>query len=217
MARAIAGLVGHYDGEITLRGEELPTGTRQRTTAHRQDLQYIFQSPFASLNPRRTIGQSQSVPLDTSGILPKDQRRAVVEETLEAVQLDASFYDRRPGDLSGGERQRAAIARALVNAPSVMVCDEITSALDVSVQASIVALLRTLRAERDLALLFVTHNIALSRHIADNLAVLNKGKIVDYGPAAQVVANQTHEYTRAKIADGPEIRRVCGWRGALTW
>lgn len=205
MARAIAGLVGHYDGEITLRGEELPTGTRQRTTAHRQDLQYIFQSPFASLNPRRTIGQSLSVPLDMSGILPKDQRRAVVEETLEAVQLDASFYDRRPGDLSGGERQRAAIARALVNAPSVMICDEITSALDVSVQASIIALLNYLRESRGLTMLFVTHNITLARHVATRIAVLNDGVIVDHGTVDEVLENPTHSYTKSLLANIPHL------------
>jgi len=119
------------------------------------------------------------------------------------VRLGRSFYHRRPGDLSGGERQRAAIARALVNAPSVLVCDEITSALDVSVQASIIGLLRTLRAERQLAMLFVTHNIALSRHIADNLAVLNKGVIVDYGSADAVLENPQHEYTKSLIADVP--------------
>ena len=132
-------------------------------------------------------------------------RKAQVEEALDAVRLGRSFYHRRPGDLSGGERQRAAIARALVNQPSVLVCDEITSALDVSVQASIVGLLRTLREEHHLAMLFVTHNIALSRHIADNLAVLNKGVIVDYGPTGSVLENPTHEYTRTLIADVPKF------------
>lgn len=205
LARAIAGLVGDYDGSVKLRGEELPTTTRQRTTAHRQDLQYIFQSPFASLNPRRTIGQSLSVPLDMSGILPKNQRREVIEETLEAVQLDASFYHRRPGDLSGGERQRAAIARALVNAPSVMICDEITSALDVSVQASIIALLNYLRESRGLTMLFVTHNITLARHVATRLAVLNDGVIVDHGPVDEVLENPSHDYTKSLLANIPQL------------
>ena len=205
LSQCVAGLNDDYTGQVRLRGTELARSTRKRTNEQRVGIQYVFQSPFSSLNPRRSIGQSLTVPLEMSGDGTAASRKAVVEEALDSVRLGRSFYHRRPGDLSGGERQRAAIARALVNAPSVMVCDEITSALDVSVQASIVALLRTLRAERDLAMLFVTHNIALSRHIADNLAVLNKGKIVDYGPTAQVLENPTHEYTRALIADVPKF------------
>lgn len=206
LARSIAGLLHHYEGTVKLRGEQLATGTRKRNLAQRQDLQYIFQSPYASLNPRRTIGQSLSVPLDMSGILPKKQRRAVVEETLEAVQLDASFYNRRPGDLSGGERQRAAIARALVNAPSVIICDEITSALDVSVQASIIALLNYLRESRGLTMLFVTHNITLARHIATHIAVLNEGDLVEYGTVDKVLDNPTHEYTKSLLANIVELK-----------
>ncbi|WP_209371703.1 ABC transporter ATP-binding protein [Brevibacterium renqingii] len=205
LSQCVAGLNDDYTGSVRLRGTELARSTRKRTNEQRVGIQYVFQSPFSSLNPRRSIGQSLTVPLEMSGDGTAASRKAAVEEALDSVRLGRSFYHRRPGDLSGGERQRAAIARALVNAPSVMVCDEITSALDVSVQASIVALLRTLRAERQLAMLFVTHNIALSRHIADNLAVLNKGKIVDYGPTAQVLENPSHEYTRALISDVPKF------------
>lgn len=205
LSQCIAGLNDDYKGSVRLRGTELARSTRKRTNEQRVGIQYVFQSPFSSLNPRRSIGQSLTVPLEMSGQGTAASRKATVEEALDSVRLGRSFYHRRPGDLSGGERQRAAIARALVNAPSVMVCDEITSALDVSVQASIVALLRTLREERQLAMLFVTHNIALSRHIADNLAVLNKGKIVDYGPTASVLEDPSHEYTRALIADVPKF------------
>lgn len=205
LARSIAGLVRHYDGDVRLYGETLAHGTRQRTLEHRQQLQYVFQSPYASLNPRRTIGQSLCVPLDMSGRLPKEERRGLVEETLEAVQLDGSFYHRRPGDLSGGERQRAAIARALVNAPSVMICDEITSALDVSVQASIIALLNYLRESRGLTMLFVTHNISLARHVATHIAVLNKGEIVDHGTVDEVLENPSHDYTKTLLANVVEL------------
>ena len=201
LSQCVAGLNDDYKGSVRLRGTELARSTRKRTNEQRVGIQYVFQSPFSSLNPRRSIGQSLTVPLEMSGQGTAASRKATVEEALDSVRLGRSFYHRRPGDLSGGERQRAAIARALVNAPSVMVCDEITSALDVSVQASIVALLRTLREERQLAMLFVTHNIALSRHIA----VLNKGKIVDYGPTAQVLEDPSHEYTRALIADVPKF------------
>ncbi|WP_429860970.1 ABC transporter ATP-binding protein [Brevibacterium spongiae] len=205
LSQCVAGLNDDYQGSVKLRGTELARSTRKRTNEQRVGIQYVFQSPFSSLNPRRSIGQSLTVPLEMSGQGTAASRKAAVEEALDSVRLGRTFYHRRPGDLSGGERQRAAIARALVNAPSVMVCDEITSALDVSVQASIVALLRSLREERQLAMLFVTHNIALSRHIADNLAVLNKGKIVDYGPTASVLEDPSHEYTRALIADVPKF------------
>jgi peptide/nickel transport system ATP-binding protein len=190
---------------VQLRGEELANSTRKRSLAHRQEIQYVFQSPFSSLNPRRTIGESLSVPLEMSGRQPRSQHRETVEDALDAVRLGRSFYDRRPGDLSGGERQRAAIARALVNAPSVLVCDEITSALDVSVQASIVGLLGTLRAERGLSILFVTHNITLARHVSGHIAVLNKGVIVDRGTVDEVLENPTHAYTQALLADIPQL------------
>ncbi|EFK54057.1 ABC transporter ATP-binding protein [Corynebacterium genitalium ATCC 33030] len=205
LARSIAGLNPGYTGDVLLRGKELAHSSRDRTLEHRKDVQYIFQSPFSSLNPRRTIGESMSVPLIMAGELSRDEQRAIVEETLEAVQLDRSFYDRRPGDLSGGERQRAAIGRALVNAPSVLVCDEITSALDVSVQASILQLLAELRYERGLSLLFVTHNIALARHIATRVAVLNKGVIVDDGPVDDVLDNPLHDYTRSLLTNIPSL------------
>ncbi|SMX89720.1 ABC transporter ATP-binding protein [Brevibacterium antiquum] len=205
LSRCVAGLNDDYSGAVALRGTELAKSTRKRTNGQRVGIQYVFQSPFSSLNPRRSIGQSLTVPLEMSGEGTAASRKAKVEEALDSVRLGRSFYHRRPGDLSGGERQRAAIARALVNEPSVLVCDEITSALDVSVQASIIGLLRALRKEHQLAMLFVTHNIALSRHIADNLAVLNKGKIVDYGPTAQVLENPQHEYTRTLIADVPKF------------
>ncbi|WP_258771955.1 ABC transporter ATP-binding protein [Brevibacterium aurantiacum] len=205
LSRCVAGLNDDYSGSVRLRGQELAKSTRKRTNEQRVGIQYVFQSPFSSLNPRRSIGQSLTVPLEMSGEGTAASRKAKVEEALDSVRLGRSFYHRRPGDLSGGERQRAAIARALVNQPSVLVCDEITSALDVSVQASIIGLLRTLRKEHQLAMLFVTHNIALSRHIADNLAVLNKGTIVDYGPTAEVLEAPKHEYTRTLIADVPKF------------
>lgn len=205
LSRCVAGLIDDYGGTVSLRGTDLAPSTRRRTNDQRQEIQYIFQSPFSSLNPRRTIGQSLTVPLEMSQKLPAGQRRGVVEEALESVRLGRSFYDRRPGDLSGGERQRAAIARALVNAPSVLVCDEITSALDVSVQASIIALLNQLRSERGLALVFVTHNITLARHISDHVVVLNQGMIVDSGPVDAVLEDPTHDYTKQLLSNVPTL------------
>ncbi|MGJ7538768.1 ABC transporter ATP-binding protein [Brevibacterium luteolum] len=205
LARSIAGLNDGYTGDVIYRGETIARSTRQRSIGQRTDIQYIFQSPFSSLNPRRTIGESLAVPLEMAGGLSAAQRRDRVKDALDAVRLGRQFHDRRPGDLSGGERQRAAIARALVNMPSVLICDEITSALDVSVQASIISLLRTLQDERGLAMLFVTHNIALARHIASRVAVLNGGRIVDDGPVDMVLENPQHTYTQELLTNVPSL------------
>ncbi|HEX7352693.1 ABC transporter ATP-binding protein [Brachybacterium sp.] len=205
LSRAIAGLLDQWSGSVTYRGEELPRSTRQRSLSQRQDIQYVFQSPFSSLNPRRTLAQSLAVPLEMSGELGAAERRERVHEALDAVRLGRAFADRRPGDLSGGERQRAAIARALVNMPRILVCDEITSALDVSVQASIIDLLSRLREERGLSMLFVTHNIALARHIAERVAVLDHGVIVDDGPTGRVLTSPSHAYTRKLLENIPTL------------
>lgn len=203
LSRCIAGLNSNYTGIVELSGAELAHGTRERSAENRSRIQYIFQSPFSSLNPRRTIAESVGVPLQMGGISDRKKRRALVLEALDQVRLGQRYMDRRPGDLSGGERQRAAIARALVNAPSVLVCDEITSALDVSVQASILDLLRTLQSETGMSMLFVTHNIALARHISQRLAVLQKGKIVDIGTTEEVLTNPRHSYTQELLANVP--------------
>lgn len=204
-ARCIAGLNDSYTGSVSLDGQTLQPATRQRSAEERHRIQYVFQSPLSSLNPRRTIGESVEVPLHMSGALTRRQRRVLVLEALEQVQLTASFIDRRPGELSGGERQRAAIARALVNAPSVLVCDEVTSALDVSVQASIIDLLRTLQLDTGMAMVFVTHNIALARHISQRLAVLHAGRIVDIGTTDEVLENPQHSYTRELLTHIPAL------------
>lgn len=143
------------------------------------------------------------MPLQMAGVGDRKARRAKVLAALDQVRLGKTYLDRRPGELSGGERQRAAIARALVNAPSLLVCDEITSALDVSVQASILDLLRTLQSETGMSMLFVTHNIALARHISQRLAVLQKGRIVDLGTTEDVLSNPRHSYTQELLANVP--------------
>ncbi|MBG0738533.1 ABC transporter ATP-binding protein [Paeniglutamicibacter antarcticus] len=205
LARCLAGLNDRYQGNVSLSGTQLQPGARQRSITERQRIQYVFQSPFSSLNPRRTIGESVAVPLQMAGQDSGRQQRAKVLEVLDQVKLGAGYIDRRPGELSGGERQRAAIARALVNAPSVLVCDEVTSALDVSVQAAIIDLLRTLQVETGMAMLFVTHNIALARHISQRMAVLQKGRIVDVGPTDDVLDHPQSDYTRELITNVPTL------------
>ncbi|GLB65942.1 dipeptide ABC transporter ATP-binding protein [Arthrobacter mangrovi] len=203
LSRCVAGLNDDYSGEVRLSGDTLSAGTRARTAEQRQRIQYVFQSPFSSLNPRRTICESVEVPLQMSGKMGRKERRRRVLEALDQVRLGSSYLDRRPGDLSGGERQRAAIARALVNAPSLLVCDEVTSALDVSVQASIIDLLRALQHETKMSMLFVTHNIALARHISQRMAILQHGQIVESGSTDEVLEHPRHEYTRELLANVP--------------
>ncbi len=205
LGRCVVGLNKAWEGNVAYAGERLPRTARQRDRQVRQKLQYIFQSPYNALNPRRTIAESVGAPLAQFFTLGSRDRQARVTAALEQVSLGTHLGGRYPDQLSGGERQRAAIARALVCEPQVLICDEITSALDVSVQASIVGLLDDLRAERDLAILFVTHNLALVRSIADRVLVLNAGRIVEAGPTARVLDAPADSYTRALVADTPTL------------
>ena len=181
LSRSIGGLHREWTGEILLGSERLAPSARDRTTAQRLRIQYVFQNPYSSLQPRRTVGDSVARPLIIGGASKTEAARKV-GEMLERVALTAGYANRFPDQLSGGERQRVAIARALVSRPEVLVCDEVTSALDVLVQASIVELLGELRRDLGLAMLFVTHNLPLVASIADQVAVLADGKIVETGP-----------------------------------
>jgi peptide/nickel transport system ATP-binding protein len=205
LARSIVGLLESWRGTITYKDEPLPPLSRMRSTEVRRDLQYIFQSPYSSLNPRRTVGESVAVGLQNFTDHGATEIRRRVAEALEAVSLPARYASRYPDQLSGGERQRVSIARALICDPEVLICDEITSSLDVSVQASIVRLLDKLQEQRNLTLLFVTHNLALVRSIANRVIVLNNGRIVESGLSAQVLDVPEDDYTRTLLGDTPEI------------
>jgi peptide/nickel transport system ATP-binding protein len=201
LARCVAGLHKDYTGAVVLGDDELPPAARSRSDAARKQIQYVFQNPYASLNPRRTVGQTVARQLELFFPGRKDMGRRV-GECLERVALAAGAY---PDELSGGERQRVAIARALAAEPALMVCDEITSALDVSVQAAIIDLLRELRTDMGLSLLFITHNLALIRTIADRVAVMTEGRIVELGPTAQVLEHPSAPYTQQLLANTPSI------------
>ncbi|HWD05182.1 MAG TPA: ABC transporter ATP-binding protein [Amycolatopsis sp.] len=205
LSQCIAGLTSGFTGTVALDGNPLAAATRARSIDERRRIQYVFQSPFSSLNPRRTIAQSIEVPLRQLTDLPKAHRRDRVAEVLDRVRLDRSLANRLPDQLSGGERQRAAIARALVTTPDVLVCDEVTSALDVSVQATIVELLGELRRELGMAVLFVTHNIALAPEVADRIAVLRGGEIVEEGTVESVLTAPAHPYTGELLATTPRL------------
>ncbi|MFJ9555176.1 ABC transporter ATP-binding protein [Nocardiopsis sp. NPDC101807] len=203
LSRSVAGLHRQYTGEVVFDGRPLAAGSYRRTAEQRRRVQYVFQNPYEALNPRRRVRDQILGPYRHLVGRPGDPG-AVVAEALERAALPASYADRYPEQLSGGERQRVCIARAVATRPDLLICDEITSALDVSVQAEIVKLLRGLQDE-GMALLFVTHNIALVSNIAQRVAVLHRGAIVEQGPVGRVMSSPEHEYTRALIADTPDF------------
>jgi peptide/nickel transport system ATP-binding protein len=209
-ARAIAGLHRDWTGSIRLGDVELAAAARNRSTDIRRQIQYIFQNPYGSLNPRKSVGESVAQPLKVFGIASGRDADRMVGEMLEQVSLSASYARRYPDQLSGGERQRVAIARGLISKPSILVCDEVTSALDVSVQAAIVELLGSLQRELGLSMVFVTHNLPLVRSIAQKVAVLADGNIVEYGETAGMLANPQQPYTQHLIEDTPSLETATG-------
>jgi peptide/nickel transport system ATP-binding protein len=204
-ARSIAGLHRDWTGSIRLGDKELETAARSRDMESRRQIQYIFQNPYGSLNPRKTVGETVGQPLGVFSLAKGRQAEERVAEMLEQVSLSAAYARRYPDQLSGGERQRVAIARALISSPSILICDEVTSALDVSVQAAIVELLGKLQRELGLSMVFVTHNLPLVRSIAQKVAVLSGGDIVEYGETSEVLANPKQPYTRQLIANTPSL------------
>ncbi|MFE4622713.1 ABC transporter ATP-binding protein [Streptomyces mirabilis] len=210
LSRCIGGLHEEWSGSLAFHGEPLPAGARRRSREMRKAVQYIFQNPYLALNPRMTVGQIIRRPLELFGLARGADATRRVHELLGQVMLSPALHDLRPERLSGGERQRVAIARALACEPELLICDEVTSALDVSVQASIVALLQELRESRGLSMLFVTHNLALVRSLATRVAVLADGRIVEEGATADVLDRPTAEYTRQLLRDTPGRDAVAG-------
>ena len=191
IARAIVGLVPPTSGRILLDGRPVPRRGRR-------PVQMVFQDPQSSFDPRMSIGESIAETLPRE--LPRSERRAEIARLLELVHLDPARRDARPGELSGGQRQRAALARAIAARPDVIVADEITSALDVSVQGTVLNLVRELQRDLGLSMLFVSHNLAVVRYVASSVAVMRGGRIVEQGPTTQVLENPTHPYTRELLA-----------------
>ena len=205
LARCVAGLHPTFSGDLMLAGEALEPQARDRPRAVRRAIQYVFQSPYASLNPRRTVGQIIARPLHVFFDLERREARERIVAHLERVALSPGLIDRYPDQLSGGERQRVAVARALAAEPQVLVCDEITSALDVSVQAALVELLAELQRSMNLGLLFITHNLALIRTIADRVAVMSAGRIVESAAVESVFVSPKADYTRELLANTPSL------------
>jgi oligopeptide transport system ATP-binding protein len=202
LANLILGTENPTSGTLTFQNQTL---NAQRTLDIRRQIQYVQQNPMTTLNPRRTIFQSVRVPLQTHGIGTKTQQRKRVEELLELVSMSRDYLDRAPSALSGGQRQRVAIARALAVEPKLVVLDEPTSALDVSVQAKVLALLVDLQRKFKLTYIFITHDLSVVRNIAQRVAVMYQGKIVELGSTLNVFQKPEHPYTRMLISSIPVV------------
>jgi peptide/nickel transport system ATP-binding protein len=205
IARCIAGLHVPSGGEITFAGRPVAGAARARPLDVRRRIQIVFQNPYQSLNPRQRVRSSIERPLRILRGLSRDATRQEVDELLQRVRLPARLADRFPGELSGGERQRVAIARALAAKPDLLVCDEVTSALDVSVQAAVLELLRELRADLHLSMLFITHNLGVVACIADSVLVMDRGTVCEAGSVDGVLNNPNHDYTRRLLKAAPSL------------
>lgn len=204
LSRILAGLNDQATGQVLFEQQPLSLSVRQRSDQARREIQYVFQNPYRALNPSLTVGQTLITALRHFFPLSRQEAKTQVLQVLAKVSLQEKVFDAFPRELSGGERQRVAIARALVCQPKVLICDEITSALDVSVQASILVLLQQLQAQ-GLSILFVTHNLGVVRAIADQVIVLKDGHIVEQGDTAQVLDYPAHPYTQQLIAHAPSL------------
>jgi peptide/nickel transport system ATP-binding protein len=205
IARCIVGLHAPKSGGILLSGRPLAAFAGQRTREQRRAVQIVFQNPYDSLNPRRSVEDAISWPVRALRGLSLQQAKPEVARLLEQVRLPAGLARRYPGELSGGERQRVAIARALAAAPTLLVCDEITSALDVSIQAAVLDLLADLRRELRLSLLFISHDLGIVASVADRVLVLENGLICEEGAVRSVLSSPRSDYTRRLVAAAPSI------------
>jgi len=199
---AVLGLAPVTDGRIRFDGRDLSALDAAGRKSVWRDMQVVFQDPVSALNPRRSIAQSIAEPMEIHG-MPRAQINARVAELMDLVGLNPDQRDRRPVALSGGQRQRVVIARALALSPRLVICDEPVSALDVSIQSQILNLLMRLQADLSLSYLFISHDLSVVRHIADKVAVMYLGTVVEIGPAAQVFANPVHPYTQALLSAIP--------------
>ena len=202
LGRTLVRLLDPTEGRVLYRGQDIGTWRGQALRRSRRELQMVFQDPTSSFNPRRSLGDSVAEPLRVQGVRDARRLRAEAGELLERVGLSSALHDRYPHQVSGGQRQRAAIARALILRPKLVVCDEPVSALDVTTQAQVVALLNELREDFDLTLVFIAHDLAVVRQVSDRIAVMRQGEVVETLAAADL-ADAAHPYTQALLHAAP--------------
>jgi peptide/nickel transport system ATP-binding protein/oligopeptide transport system ATP-binding protein len=203
LGRLLMRLIAPSAGQVLIDGQDVTHISHAAMRKQRRHVQLIFQDPYASLNPRMTIGQTIAEPLMLHDIVPRDQRAGRVAELLEMVGLRPEQASRYPHEFSGGQRQRVVIARALASEPKAIICDEAVSALDVSIQAQVLNLLKNLQKQLDLAFVFISHDLGVVKHIADRVAVMYLGRIVEIGTSADIFAAPRHPYTRALLSAIP--------------
>ena len=204
MGRSVLRLIEPTDGEIIYKGQDFKKASGQELRKMRAEMQIIFQDPYASLNPRMTIGEIIEEPLKIQKrFASKEEMRAHVLKVMEVVGLNPKYYNRYPHEFSGGQRQRIGIARAIVLGPSLVVCDEPVSALDVSIRAQVLNLLNHLKQTRGLTYLFIAHDLSVVRFISDRIAVIHKGRIVELAEAEELFLHPFHPYTKALLSAVP--------------
>ncbi|MBM1218605.1 ATP-binding cassette domain-containing protein [Ponticoccus sp. SC2-23] len=205
LGHSIVRLIEPDAGEVAFGGLDLAKARKAELKHSRRDIQIIFQDPFGSLNPRHKVGHVIAEPLIVHRIGTRPERLARVKELLDLVGLPAEAVDRYPHEFSGGQRQRIAIARALALNPKLIVADESVSALDVSIQSQILNLIAELREKLGLSIIFISHDLSVIRHVSDRIAVMYLGRLVEIGPAAQIMTDPRHPYTQALLAAVPKI------------
>jgi len=205
LGRMMLGLDAPTHGEMRFEGRDLANLTALEKRGLTRRMQMVFQDPFGSLDPRRTVGAQVGDGLRIHEIVPRTEIKTEIARLLEQVGLPATAADRRPHEFSGGQRQRIAVARALSTRPDYIVADEPVSALDVSIQAQVVNLLMDLRRDLDLAMLFISHDLHVVRHLCTRIVVMYLGRIVEEGPADQVFGRPAHPYTRALLSSTPSL------------
>lgn len=204
MARLVNQLIAPTEGTVELNGENLVNMNKEKLRVFRKTIQMVFQDPFASLDPRKSVGELIAEPLVIHKIGNKTSRKERVKELLEVVGLRGSHSGRYPHEFSGGQRQRINIARALALNPDVIICDEPVSALDVSVQAQVINLLKKLQKDFNLTYIFISHDLNVVRYVCDRIAVMYLGKIVEMGTYKEIYEDSKHPYTRALLSSIPK-------------
>jgi peptide/nickel transport system ATP-binding protein len=205
IARAVVGLVPAVSGSVTFDGQDITHAGRRQRRRLSPLLQMVFQDPYSSLNPARTVGDALTEPLLAQRHIRRADRGALVAAALRRVGLPAEAAHRYPAHFSGGQRQLVAIARALVNSPRMVICDEPVTALDLSIQAQVINLLTELQTQLDLSYLFITHDLAVMRHLAQQVVVLYRGQVVEAGATATVCSRPAHPYTRSLLMAAPPL------------